>query len=127
MRGRLRFLNLRTFYPPSSFAGDAVLVYLLRHHLVVAGHHVVVVHCLDAYHLFHPEAPEMTFTDHPNVTTYGLRSGYGWLSPLLTQQTGRALFKRKRIRELFSTNNYDVVHYHNISLLGPEVLTFTSP
>ena len=52
-----------------------------------------------------------------------LRSGHGSLSPLLTQQTGRAFLKGTRIRELLNNKQYDVIHYHNISLLGPEVLT----
>src|SRR5262245_41935795 len=95
----LKFLHLTTFYPPYSFGGDAMFLYRLAHALGDAGHHVDVVHCIDSYRFLHRNEPEIMFTDHPNVTVYGLRSGYGWLSPLLTQQTGRAFFKRIRIRE----------------------------
>ncbi|MCI0591195.1 MAG: glycosyltransferase family 4 protein [Gammaproteobacteria bacterium] len=119
----LSFLHLTTFYPPYSFGGDAIYIYRLAHALGDAGHHVDVVHCLDSYHLLHPAEPEIRFADHPNVATHGLRSGYGWLSPLLTQQTGRPCLKQRYIRELLNIKSYDVVHYHNISLLGPEILT----
>jgi glycosyltransferase involved in cell wall biosynthesis len=119
----LSFLHLTTFYPPYSFGGDAMYLYRLAHALGDAGHQVDVVHCLDAYHLLHPGEPEITFADHPNVKTHGLRSGRGWLSPFLTQQTGRPYLKRAKLRELLSSKRYDVIHYHNISLLGPSVLT----
>jgi len=120
----LNFLHLTTFYPPYSFGGDAMYIYRLSHALADAGHHVDVIHCIDSYHLLHPEEPEVNFADHPNVITHGLRSRYGWLSPLLTQQTGRACLKKKTIHEMLESKRYDVIHYHNISLLGPEILTF---
>ncbi len=118
----LNFVHLTTFYPPYSLGGDAMYIYRLAHALGDAGHHVDVIHCIDSYHLLHPADPEIRFADHPNVTTHGLRSGYGWLSPLLTQQTGRPYLKRGRIREVLNGRRYDVVHFHNISLLGPEIL-----
>ena len=119
----LNFLHLTTFYPPYSFGGDAMYVYRLAHALGDAGHRVDVIHCVDSYHLLHPAEPEIEFEPHPKVTTHGLRSGYKWLSPLLTQQTGRPLLKWGRIREVLGSKPYDVVHFHNISLLGPRVLT----
>jgi glycosyltransferase involved in cell wall biosynthesis len=118
----VNILHLTTFYPPYSFGGDAMYIYRLAHALGDAGHCVDVVHCLDAYHLLHPAAPTMQFAGHPNVTVHGLRSRAGALSPLLTQQTGRLGFKEKRVVELLNHKPYDVIHYHNISLLGPQVL-----
>lgn len=119
----LKFLHLTTFYPPYSFGGDAMYVYRLAHALGNAGHEVDVAHCVDSYHLFHPAEPEIPFHGHPNVAVHGLRSGYQWLSPLLTQQTGRPYLKQKKIRELLNRKPYDVIHFHNISLLGPQLLT----
>jgi glycosyltransferase involved in cell wall biosynthesis len=123
----LKFLHLTTFYPPYSFGGDAMYLYRLCHALGDAGHQVDVVHCVDSYHLLHPAEPEIQFAPHPNVTTRQLRSGYKWLSPLLTQQTGRPWLKEARIRELLESKPYDVIHFHNISLLGPQVLTMDAP
>lgn len=99
-------------------------IYRLSHALARSGHKVDVVHCVDSYHLLHPAKPEIEFAEHPNVIRYELRSKYEWLSPLLTQQTGRAYLKHKQIRDLLDRGQYDVIHYHNTSLLGPEVLTF---
>lgn len=123
----MNFLHLTTFYPPYSFGGDAMYIYRLAHALGDAGHHVDVVHCIDAYHLLHPAPPPIRFADHPNVSVHGLHSGLGWLSPLLTQQTGRPLLKRARIDEVARSRHYDVVHYHNISLLGPRILELETP
>jgi glycosyltransferase involved in cell wall biosynthesis len=123
----LNFLHLTTFYPPYSFGGDAMYIYRLSHALGDAGHQVDVVHCVDSYHLLHPAEPPLKFKDHPNVKRHELRSGYKTLSPLLTQQTGRPLLKEKRIREVMASKKYDVIQYHNISLLGPNVLTFEAP
>ena len=120
----LHFLHLTTFYPPYSFGGDAMYIYRLAHALGDAGHQVDVAHCVDAYHLLHPAPPPVAFADHPNVTVHPLRSGRGWLSPFLTQQTGRAYLKHAALARLLDSQPYDVIHYHNISLLGPEVLTF---
>ncbi|HKZ78772.1 MAG TPA: glycosyltransferase family 4 protein [Pyrinomonadaceae bacterium] len=119
----LNFLHLTTFYPPYSFGGDAMYIYRLSHALGDAGHHVHVVHCVDSYHLLHPAEPEITFSEHPNVTRHELHSNFKWLSPLLTQQTGRAFLKHRRLLEVMTSTPYDVIHYHNTSLLGPEVLT----
>lgn len=120
----LNFLHLTTFYPPYSFGGDAMYLYRLAHALGDAGHQVDVIHCLDSYHLLHPSEPELKFADHPKVATHGLRSGYKRLSPLLSQQTGRPLLNQAYIRKVLNSKRYDVVHFHNISLLGPQVLTF---
>jgi glycosyltransferase involved in cell wall biosynthesis len=119
----LNFLHLTTFYPPYSFGGDAMYLYRLCRALGDLGHHCDVIHSVDAYHLLHPAKPEGRFAEHPQVTTHGLRSRLGGLSPFLTHQTGRPLLQAKKIREVLNSKRYDVIHYHNISLLGPTVLT----
>ncbi|MGD0629625.1 MAG: glycosyltransferase family 4 protein [Terracidiphilus sp.] len=118
----LNFLHVTTFYPPYSFGGDAMQIYRLSHALGDLGHHVDVIHCEDSYHLLHPAEPPLQFADHPNVVRHGLRSGFGRLSPLLSQQTGQPWLKLGAISELMKSRNYDVIHFHNISLFGPGVL-----
>jgi glycosyltransferase involved in cell wall biosynthesis len=118
----LNFLHLTTFYPPYSFGGDAMYIYRLSHALAEAGHHVDVIHCVDAFHLLHPSEPRIKFTEHPSVVRHELRSHFKSLSPLLTQQTGRPFLKGKVIRQVLASRHYDVIHYHNISLLGPRIL-----
>ena len=123
----LRFLHLTTFYPPYSFGGDAMYVHRLAHALGDAGHAVDIVHCIDSFRLLHPERPRSEYPVHPQVRVHGLHSRLGPLSPLLSHQTGRPLLKRRALRRIFAEGDYDVLHYHNISLLGPDVLRYGSP
>jgi glycosyltransferase involved in cell wall biosynthesis len=123
MNRPLNFLHLTTFYPPYSFGGDAMYIYRLSHALGDEGHQVDVIHCIDSYHLLHPAKPEISFKEHPNVKRHGLQSKFGWLSPLLTQQTGQPYLKLNEIHKILESKPYDVIHYHNISLLGPEIMT----
>jgi glycosyltransferase involved in cell wall biosynthesis len=120
----LNFLYLTTFYPPYSFGGDAMYIYRLAHALGDSGHAVDVVHCTDAYHLLHPGKPEIQFPSHPNVNVHSLSSPYGWLSPFVTQQTGYTGLKRRKILKILNAKTYDVVHFHNMSLIGAEALKF---
>jgi glycosyltransferase involved in cell wall biosynthesis len=120
----LNFLHLSTFYPPYSFGGDAMYIYRLAHALGDLGHHVDVIHCIDAYHMQHPGAPEIKYEDHTNVHRYGLESKFSWLFPLITHQTGKPYLKDGEITDVFNSKAYDVIHYHNISLLGPGILSY---
>ncbi len=112
----LRFCMITTFYPPYNFGGDGIFVHRLSNELAKRGHKVDVIHCIDAYRLASKE-PTKTYEDHPNVTVHGLKSRFGALSPLATQQTGYPLFKSERIRKILE-KGFDVIHYHNISLVG---------
>jgi glycosyltransferase involved in cell wall biosynthesis len=113
----LRFCMMTTFYPPYHFGGDAVFVHRLSNELARRGHKVDVIHCMDSYRLLAREVPKDGYHDHPNVTVHGLRSPFGFLSPLATQQTGLPLFKRSRIKGILE-KGFDVIHYHNPSLVG---------
>jgi glycosyltransferase involved in cell wall biosynthesis len=58
------------------------------------------------------------------VTVHGLKSRYGFLSPLATQQTGCPFFKTARIQQVLN-KGFDVIHFHNISLVGgPKILEY---
>lgn len=122
----LNFLHVTTFYPPYSFGGDGIFVQRLAHALGDQGHHVDIVHCVDSYLLAGRRAGSQSPV-HPNVTVHPLRSPYGWLSPLLSHQTGRPYLKQGLLQAVLDGRNHDVVHFHNISLLGPEVLALGNP
>ncbi len=122
MNRPLNFLHMTTFYPPYSFGGDAMYIYRLAHALGDAGHYVDVIHCVDSYRLLHPAPPPIAFAEHPNVKRHELRTGHRYLSPLITQQTGQPGLKRKLIRQVLDSKPYDVIQFHNMSLLGPGVL-----
>ena len=126
MKGPLRFCMVTTFYPPYSFGGDAMFVHRLSNELAGRGHHVEVIHCVDAYRALAPAMPTRGYDDHPNVTVHGLESRFGILSPMATQQTGRPYFKSAAIRRILD-RGFDVIHYHNPSLVGgPKILEYGS-
>ena len=118
----LRFCFLTIFYPPYSFGGDAIFVWRLANALADRGHEVDVIHCVDSYKVLAKSEPAQTFNDHPGVTVHSLRSRLGFLSPLLAQQVGITWPKTDRILEVFYSKKFDVIHYHNTSLFGPQVL-----
>ncbi len=97
-------------------------MYRLSHALADAGHHVDVLHSIDAYHLLHPAAPGPRWGDHPGVTVHGLRSPYKWLTTMSAHQTGRPWLQEHAILALMNGRRYDVIHFHNISLFGPRIL-----
>ena len=89
----LRFCMITTFYPPYNFGGDGIFVHRLSNELARRGHRVDVIHCTDAYRIVAGRNPSDVYQNHPNVTIHGLKSAFGFLSPLATQQTGLPLFK----------------------------------
>jgi glycosyltransferase involved in cell wall biosynthesis len=123
----LRFCFITTFYPPYNFGGDGVAVQRLARALVVRGHQVTVIHDVDAYNAMHHEAEPRTPISDDGVEIVSLRSGYGALSPIITHQLGKPLANRRRILEVLARGNFDVIMYHNISLVGgPEIMSYGS-
>jgi glycosyltransferase involved in cell wall biosynthesis len=125
MERALKFCMVSTFYPPYNFGGDGMHIYRLSNELAQRGHRVDVFHCEDSYLLLNRKPPVHEFPNHPNVRVHGLRSRRGVLSPLLTQQTGIPFFKGK-IKSALESNNYDVIHYNNMSLIGIQALSYGS-
>lgn len=117
MGDALRFCMITTFYPPYHLGGDGVFVQALAEQLADRGHQVDVIHCLDAFRLGRRRRREPHPTHHPGVRVHRLRSAFGPLSPLATQQTGLPLLKTSAIRDVLD-RGFDVVHYHNVSLVG---------
>lgn len=117
----MRFCHVTTFYPPYHFGGDAILVRAMCKALARRGHRVDVVHCIDAFQLKGGAVVEAA-REGSGVRTFPLRSALGAISPIWTQQTGRPGPKRRRLEEILDYD-YDVVNFHNISLVGgPAVL-----
>lgn len=116
---------ITTFYPPYAFGGDAIFVHRLTNMLARRGHEVEVIHCLDSYLALAKGSPPSECPGEPGVTLHALSSRVGGLSPLATQQTGYPLFKGRQIRNILSAKRFDVIHFHNISLIGgPMILRY---
>jgi glycosyltransferase involved in cell wall biosynthesis len=121
----LRFCMVTTFYPPYSFGGDGMFVYRLSNLLAERGHSVDVIHCREAYYAQQSMEPVGEWPNHPRITLHSLKSKAGILSPLLTQQLGIPGFKARKIKRILDEGRFDVIHYHNVSLVGgPKVLGY---
>ena len=126
IRRPLRFCFVTTFYPPYNFGGDGIAVRRLATALAERGHHVEVVHCVDAFTLLQPRdmPPIGDYDDHPAIVHHGLDSRARFLSPLITQQTARPGLKGPRLRQVLCGSRFDVVHFHNASLVGLTALGY---
>jgi glycosyltransferase involved in cell wall biosynthesis len=114
----LRFCHFTTFYPPFNFGGDGIGIQRLSRGLAKRGHHVTVVHDADAYSMLAKGAEPEPEVDPFGVEVIPMRSGLGSLSCLLTQQTGHPVVNKKRIERILHDGDYDVINYHNLSLVG---------
>jgi len=124
-RSPVKFCMVTTFFGAHSFGGDAAYVDRLARALVRRGHEVHVFHCVDSYNSVKGDHPLRPYTPPPGLHVHPLESGYGILSPLATQMTGQPYFKAKALRQALDAIDTDVVHFHNISLIGgPGVLKF---
>ena len=118
----MRFCMVTTFYPPYHFGGDATYVRALSRALTARGHTVEVIHCEDAYRLSGKERDPRSAIADDGILVHRLKSRLGPLSPLITQQTGRPGLKAGALRGILQ-RDFDVVNFHNISLVGgPAVL-----
>lgn len=121
----MRFCMITTFYPPYHFGGDAIYIYRLANALARRGHTVEVIHCADAYTLLAGgRTPRGDFPHEPGVTVHRLHSRAGALSPLATQQTGLPVFKAPALRAIIERGDFDLVHFHNMSLIGAGALAY---
>ena len=113
---------LTTFYPPYHFGGDAIYVQSLAHALADRGDRVTVVHCIDSHRVLAGGTDAGVAESHPGVRVVSLSSRVAALSPTFTYLTGHAGVKERTLQRLFASESFDVVHFHNISLLGLAVL-----
>ena len=119
MRIPLRFCMVTTFFGPLSFGGDAVYVDHLSRALARRGHEVEVVHCAESFRMLAGDTPPRPWAPpHPGVKVHTLESPMKWLAPLWTQQTGTPGPNSGALRRILDGGDFDVIHFHNISLLG---------
>ncbi|NNK62023.1 MAG: glycosyltransferase, partial [Gemmatimonadetes bacterium] len=114
----LRFAFLTTFYPPNNFGGDGIGIQRLARGLVRRGHHVTVVHDVDAHTMLYDGPERIPGPEPEGLEVVRLRSSRPLLSTVLTHQTGRPVVNGARIRQLLEEGDFDVVNFHNITLVG---------
>ena len=115
---RLRFCMLTTFYPPWNFGGDGIQVERLARALADRGHEVTVV-CAPKVHRAlgggRVEPPE----SGSGINVVTLNDGV--LSLTGTYLSGRPLRSRRRLERILA-DGFDVINFHNPSLLGAPAL-----
>ncbi len=117
----LRFLMVTTFYPPYHLGGDAVHVQYLAEALAAQGHEVHVEYSPAAYGVKRREPPVATDASnrvHVHAMTRLSQASSPLAAYLLGVSRSVSRFHEKLVRDVQS----DVIHLHNISLLGLGVL-----
>ena len=118
----MRVAIVTTFYPPYNFGGDGQYVRRFAHALADRGHDVEIIHESDAYAALADASEREAPPEPEGVKVHRLTSKAPTLSCMLTQQLGAPIVQRARIADILNSD-FDVIHYHNISLVGgPGVL-----
>ncbi len=93
--------------------------------LVQRGHHVTVIHDVDAYEWLAGTRLRSEPRDQDGVEVVALRSRLPVLSLLLTHQVGYPVVHGRTIERLVRERAFDVVVFNNVSMLGgPGLLAF---
>lgn len=114
----LRFLLVSSFYPPYHLGGDATHVKHLAEGLARKGHEVHVEYSPAAYRLKRPFRPPATPEPSDLVHLHPIREEGGYGGPASAYLLGESRSATKVHERLVSDLRPDVVHLHNISLLG---------
>lgn len=124
----LQIALVTTFYPPYHFGGDGNYVRQQAQALARRGHQVDVLHNIDAYTMLSNGANPEPIAEPSGVTVTGLRTAVPKVSCMASHQSGNpAFFYHRKVTAFFANKKYDVIHYHNISLVGgPGILTYGS-
>jgi len=118
----MRILMVTSFYPPYHVGGAGMHVYYLANSLARRGHEIHILYSIDSYYLIRRKKPDTKrYQNHENVHLHPIRTPIRKLTPLTTYMTGTIPFI-KSIRKVLD-QNFDVIHYHNISLFGPKILS----
>ncbi|MDQ5820871.1 MAG: glycosyltransferase family 4 protein [Actinomycetota bacterium] len=120
----LSFCMATTFYPPYNFGGDGMHVYRLSTELARRGHRVTVVYSVSAYTALAEMHPTEAYEMVPGITLRPIAGLPGPLRPLATYLSGRPALNARALAEVFR-ERFDVIHFHNVSLLGgPGILSY---
>jgi glycosyltransferase involved in cell wall biosynthesis len=109
---------LSTFYPPWHFGGDAIHVQRLAHALVAQGHEVTVAHSPQVHRILSRSRPREP-VENGRLDLIALDDNLPSL--LGNYLTGRPWRVRRQLEGVLD-RGFDVVHFHNPSLLGAPAL-----
>lgn len=119
----LKFLMASTFYPPYHVGGDANHVEYLVKELANRDHEVHIIHSLDAYRVKQgKQLPRRAASDEGNIFIRTIESPLRALDPLMIYTFGNSFWVDEKFSQAVRAIRPDVVHHHNVSLLGYDLL-----
>lgn len=121
-----RFLLTAAFYPPYHLGGDANHVRYLAEALAAQGHEVHVEYAPAALALKRSK-PMPDGNGDGGVIRHPIPAATGRLQPLSAWILGAPPSVRRHHAELVGTVRPDVIHYHNLSLLGLDLVNVPTP
>lgn len=116
----MKILITNSFYPPYHLGGDATHCKYLAESLVKDGHEVHVLFSYDGYAL--KKGYEEKEEKWNGVIIHKLKSPFRKLEPILNYILGTQFYTYIFFRNLVRKEKFDIVHHHNISLLGPKII-----
>ena len=116
----MRFCMVTSFFGEHSFGGDSVYVERLCQALLRSGHEVHVAYCPGAYESIRGDTSQREYTPPGDLVLHPLNDAgmKGIMDALWSHQTGRPGRFYARLEALLRQSSFDVVHFHNISLMG---------
>lgn len=115
----MKFCMITSFFGRHSFGGDSVYVERLSAALLRRGHEVHVVHSSGAFGITRGRQPLRTYQPPQGLRIHDLGGGVtGMVGALWSHQSGGIAFRKQALARLFEQHAFDVVHLHNVSLLG---------
>ena len=112
-----------SFFPPYHVGGDATHVSYLSEELAKRGHEVHVIHSLDAYRIKRgKQLPSRELPNQRNLFIHTIESPLRTLDPLMIYALGNSFWVSRKFSQIVKEVNPEVVHHHNLSLLGYDLL-----
>ena len=96
----IRFCMVTTFYPPFNFGGDGIGIQRLSRGLKRRGHHVTVIHDVDAFRMLSPRPLSLPQPDPDGLDVHRLEGGFGRFSSLRIHQTGHPGPRGRQIEKI---------------------------
>ena len=122
-----RVALVTTFFGAHRFGGDAAYVERLAAALLRRGHAVSVFYSPAAFGLLSGGRAALDYTPTPGLVLAPLRVATPRLDLLWMHQTGRLGRQGRELVRQLADGRFDVIHYHNISLMGGAALLRASP
>jgi len=109
---------ITTFFGADSFGGDAVYVERLGHALARRGHEVHVIHSAGAFRCVRRGYQPRVYRPPPGLHIHKIAGPSSVAAAIWSHQTGGLGPLRPLLARLLGSVPFDVIHLHNVSLLG---------